>query len=83
MGLEECEVFVTGAAPMRATTRKFFLQINFSLLNVYGMSETTGAHSCTDSTLWPELSDDYLKEAGIQSPGLETCIEGQDKDGKG
>ena len=52
MGFDECELFFTGAAPMRATTRSFFLKINFSFLNCYGMSETTGPHSVTDQLLW-------------------------------
>jgi long-subunit acyl-CoA synthetase (AMP-forming) len=55
---------IFGAAPMKDSTRQFFLQLNISLFNGYGMSETSGAITVSDKFLWTKFSDDYLKEAG-------------------
>lgn len=38
LGLGECSVFVFSAAPMRESTREFFLNLNIFLQNCYGMS---------------------------------------------
>jgi long-chain-fatty-acid--CoA ligase ACSBG len=38
LGLDECKVFVFSAAPMRESTREFFLNLNIFLQNCYGMS---------------------------------------------
>ena len=38
LGLEECAIFWTGAAPMKEKTRKFYLSINIPIVGVYGMS---------------------------------------------
>ena len=50
--MEECQTMITGAAPMKESTRKFFLQINISFINGYGMSETSGPHTLTHPNLW-------------------------------
>ena len=68
---------------MKESTRKFFLSINITFLNGYGMSETSGATSITDSTLWTHFNENYLKETGQPLEGIDICIENQDKDGKG
>lgn len=64
LGLDECEVFLFGAAPMKETTRKFFLQLNFFLNNNYGMSESSGPHTFTNASKWKEYSEKALREAG-------------------
>lgn len=38
LGLDECELFVFSAAPMRESTRAFFMNLNFFLVNCFGMS---------------------------------------------
>jgi long-subunit acyl-CoA synthetase (AMP-forming) len=38
LGLELCKMCIFSAAPMRESTRRFFLNINIYLYNVYGMS---------------------------------------------
>lgn len=68
---------------MKESTRKFFLQLNFSLINGYGMSETSGACNVSDKMLWTTFSEDYLKEAGTPLEGQEIVIENKDKEGKG
>ena len=47
LGLEECTLFLTGAAPMKETTKKFYLSINIPITGVYGMSETTAPFTYT------------------------------------
>ena len=83
LGMENCQTMITGAAPMRQSTRKFFLQINISFMNGYGMSETSGPHTVTDPTLWTSYSPEYLKETGNIREGLQVFIENEDKEGKG
>ncbi len=68
-----------GAAPMKQSTRKFFLQLNFPLLQGYGMSETSGGTNISDKMLWTEYSQDYLKEAGTPIADQEIMIEGQNQ----
>ena len=42
LGWSESKSFMFGAAPMKASTIDFFKSINIPLINVFGMSETTG-----------------------------------------
>jgi long-subunit acyl-CoA synthetase (AMP-forming) len=50
LGLDKCEFFLYGAAPLDPTIRKYFLSLNFLLINSYGMSESTGPQNLTDKT---------------------------------
>lgn len=56
LGLEECEVMMFGAAPMRESTRQFFLNLNIFLYNVYGMSELAGPQTFTDPMVWQNFT---------------------------
>lgn len=38
LGLEKCEFFFFGAAPMDPKIRSYFLSLNIFLVNSYGMS---------------------------------------------
>lgn len=42
LGLDKCTTFIFSAAPMRESTRAFFMNLNFFLTNCYGMSELSG-----------------------------------------
>ncbi len=42
LGLENCQIFLFGAAPLKRPTLEFFKSIGWPLHNVYGMSESTG-----------------------------------------
>lgn len=48
LGLDKCEIFFFSAAPMRESTRLFFLNLNFYLRNIFGMSELTGPQTVTN-----------------------------------
>lgn len=45
LGLGQCKVFITGAAPIDRKTYNYFLSLDIRLLEMYGMSETTAVHT--------------------------------------
>jgi len=42
LGLNECRVFLVGAAPLALETKKYFASLNIMIINAYGMSECSG-----------------------------------------
>jgi long-subunit acyl-CoA synthetase (AMP-forming) len=42
LGLDQTQAFFFGAAPLKKTTIDYFASLDIVLMNVYGMSETTG-----------------------------------------
>lgn len=46
LGLDKCQVFMSGAAPLSDEVFNFYQSINIEILELYGMSECTGAISC-------------------------------------
>jgi long-chain-fatty-acid--CoA ligase ACSBG len=78
MGLQECQLFAYGAAPLKKKTLEFFKSIGIPIFNLYGMSESTG----------PQIFNFVgtpidLLTAGVSFPGTETRIINSDKDGVG
>lgn len=49
LGLDECKLGITGAAPIRVDTLEYFSSLGLGIYEVYGMSECTGP--CTMSTM--------------------------------
>merc|ERR1719469_1368812 len=47
LGLDECRVFLTGAAPIAIETLEYFGQLGMIIHNCYGMSESTGITTMT------------------------------------
>merc|ERR1712038_701824 len=45
LGLDQCQHFMSGAAPIDRKTQSYFLSLDIRILELYGMSETTGGHS--------------------------------------
>lgn len=45
IGLDRCTKCYTGAAPITRETLEFFLSLNIPVLELYGMSESTGPHT--------------------------------------
>lgn len=73
-----------GAAPIKESTRLFFLNLNIYLRNVYGMSELAGPQTLTDPSFFKNFHcAEALKEAGIALPGLQISIDKPDADGNG
>ena len=56
LGLEQTKYFGFGAAPIDPAIRRYFLSMNFLLLNAYGMTETTGPHSGTSAATYSPKS---------------------------
>lgn len=45
LGLDQCVLFVTGAAPISKEVMNYFLSLDIKLTELYGMSESTGYHT--------------------------------------
>jgi long-chain-fatty-acid--CoA ligase ACSBG len=45
LGLDRCRLCVSGAAPLSKKTFEFFMSLDILLIEVYGMSESTGPHT--------------------------------------
>jgi long-chain-fatty-acid--CoA ligase ACSBG len=59
LGFDECIAFITGAAPMEKKTMDYFLSLDIQILEAYGMSETTGAHTfVTNDTFADKIKAD-------------------------
>lgn len=42
LGLDQCKYFLTGAAPIKKSTLEYFSSIDILIMELYGMSETSG-----------------------------------------
>ena len=67
IGLDECELAITGAAPIPAELLAWFRAIGVPLAEVYGMSENTGAMTFTPIHVKPGT-------VGPALPGAEVVI---------
>jgi len=45
LGLDQCNLFFSGAAPIAKETMNYFLSLDIKIREVYGMSESTGYHT--------------------------------------
>ena len=61
LGLDQCNIFVFGSAPLDPAIRKYFFSLNMFLRNGYGMTECTAPECSTDTQLLTtEKKEDYL-----------------------
>ena len=65
-GLDESESFYFGAAPLKKTSSDFLTSLDMPLYNLYGMSETTGAHVIHNDDKF------HLNSSGFSMPGCQT-----------
>ena len=77
LGFDRCRMCMTAAAPIMKDTLDFFASLNIPLLEIYGMSESSGPH--TVSVPW----DFRLTGVGKDLPGCTTKLANPDKDGSG
>nr|XP_033792837.1 long-chain-fatty-acid--CoA ligase ACSBG2-like isoform X3 [Geotrypetes seraphini] len=77
VGLDRCHICNIGAAPTSKDIFDYFMSINLPLHELYGMSESTGAHvvSTSNSFLIPSCGKELL--------GCKIRIDKPDKDGNG
>ena len=45
LGLQKCNKFVVGGAPISTETMKYFLSLNMRIFDYFGMSECSGFHT--------------------------------------
>lgn len=77
LGLDQCNSFYFGAAPLRQASIEYFASLDIPVFNVYGMSETSGA-----TTL--HLHDNFrLDSAGPTVKGCDLRINNPDENGEG
>ncbi|RZC36620.1 very long-chain-fatty-acid--CoA ligase bubblegum, partial [Asbolus verrucosus] len=68
LGLSHCTVFASAAAPLAADVKRYFLSIDIPIMEAFGMSEASGAHTlCT-------LDSFGLETIGMALPGMKTKI---------
>merc|ERR1719401_1751704 len=68
LGLDQCKFAITGAAPIRRDTLEYFAQLGINIMEVYGMSETTGVVTlCTDEA-------HQWGSCGYPIPGVEVKV---------
>ncbi|XP_046633356.1 long-chain-fatty-acid--CoA ligase ACSBG2-like [Daphnia pulicaria] len=78
LGLDKARVILSGAAPLSKEVAEYFTSLDIPILEVYGMSESTGPHSINNITKGYQLNS-----AGKSVPGCLTKIANPDKDGNG
>ncbi|NWU98284.1 ACBG2 ligase, partial [Upupa epops] len=77
IGLDRCTKCYTGAAPITRETLEFFLSLNIPVLEMYGMSESSGPHTMSLPHMFK------LTSCGREMSGCQTLIHKPDKDGTG
>jgi len=77
LGLDRCKFYFSGGAPISRHTMEFFLSLNITLSEVYGLSESSGPH-----TICPWWEYRFMS-IGREFPGARTMIANPDKDGNG
>ncbi|NWX38237.1 ACBG2 ligase, partial [Notiomystis cincta] len=77
IGLDRCTKCYTGAAPITRDTLEFFLSLNIPVLELYGMSESSGPHTLSLPHAFK------LGSCGKELTGCHTLIHKPDKDGIG
>jgi len=43
IGFDQCQFFFYGAAPLKKSSVEYFASLDMPLMNMYGLSETTGS----------------------------------------
>uniref|UniRef100_A0A182P6G5 long-chain-fatty-acid--CoA ligase n=1 Tax=Anopheles epiroticus TaxID=199890 RepID=A0A182P6G5_9DIPT len=77
LGFNRCLTLATAAAPMDRETKKYFMSLDLPIMEAFGMSETSGAHSLT-------APDSYnFDTIGKPLGGCETKIDKPDERGHG
>ncbi|CAH1965014.1 unnamed protein product [Acanthoscelides obtectus] len=77
LGLNRCNMFFSAAAPLAAEIKKYFLSIDIPIMECFGMSEASGAHTiCIEGAT-------NLDTIGMTIQGMKTKIHNPDENGQG
>ncbi|XP_025049260.1 long-chain-fatty-acid--CoA ligase ACSBG2-like [Alligator sinensis] len=77
LGLQRCTVLLTGAAPTAKDTLEFFMSLHLPILELFGLSESSGPHStCTHHSC-------RILSCGKELPGCRSRIKQPDVEGTG
>ena len=76
-GFGSCDIMLTGGAPMHRDTVEYFMTLGMPIINLYGMSESTGAVTRTRSPKARHGS------CGTTNSGMEIKISNPDQHGIG
>jgi long-subunit acyl-CoA synthetase (AMP-forming) len=68
LGLDQCKIHITGAAPTSMDTLEFFLSLGIPICEVYGMSESTAITAISTPDRY------HTGRAGFTLPGAEVKI---------
>ncbi|XP_008200673.1 very long-chain-fatty-acid--CoA ligase bubblegum isoform X2 [Tribolium castaneum] len=68
LGLSRCTLFVSAAAPLAADIKRYFLSIDMPIMEAFGMSEASGAHTMCN------MGSFGLETIGMALPGMKTKI---------
>ena len=77
LGLDQCNIRITGAAPITIPTVEYFMSLDMPLAELYGMSESTGPHTLN----LPGATK--IGSVGKSMAGTITKINNKNKNGEG
>lgn len=77
LGLDRCKFCITGAAPITKETLEYFMSLNIPIMEIYGMSESSGPHTVSFSSAYK------ITSCGKVMPGCKTKLDNPDQDGNG
>eukprot|EP00919_Chromeraceae_sp_WS-2016_P075932 GHVR01179547.1.p1 GENE.GHVR01179547.1~~GHVR01179547.1.p1 ORF type:complete len:451 (+),score=114.06 GHVR01179547.1:104-1456(+) len=79
LGLSECRLFVSGAAPIERATQEYFLSVGMPVIDLFGMSESSGPVSFS----LPSYGAFKIGSVGRPIPGTDFVILNPDQNGHG
>ncbi|XP_066603794.1 very long-chain-fatty-acid--CoA ligase bubblegum isoform X2 [Prorops nasuta] len=77
LGLDRCKLFATAAAPLSTEVKKYFMSLDIPIMEAYGMSECSGAHTLSTEKKY------RLGSVGCVMKGLKTKLDNLDNTGEG
>ena len=77
LGLDRCEILLTGAAPIHRDVLEYFMSVNMPVLELYGMSECAGPQTSNTLNHW------RLGSVGPVMTGVKIRIDNPDENGDG
>lgn len=77
LGLDRCDLNLSGAAPISPDVLRFFMSLNIVVTEAYGMSECSGPHCMATGSAY------RIGSVGKTMVGCKTKISNPDKDGNG